>query len=150
MSLIRSIDPGNKVSGTVIFDTDTGQVSEAEIIDNYALLEKLKSIEVYDCDKLLVENVASYGQPVGQEVFDTCVWIGRFMQAWHDPEAVQLVSRVKIKKYLGAKNDKEVRHAVINILRLKPIRGHNIYELKSHMFSAVAIALYWSKFLFKE
>ena len=37
---------------------------------------------------------------VGREVFETCLWIGRFVEAWYEPDAVQLVYRRDVKLHL--------------------------------------------------
>ncbi len=73
------IDPGTKKSGAVIFNGEEIIESYPEI-DNHELLEKIDYDFMYDCEKLAIEMVASYGMAVGKEVFETCVWIGRFLQ----------------------------------------------------------------------
>lgn len=50
---------------------------------NAELLERIGewSAERASFDLLLIEGVASYGRQVGKDVFDTCIWIGRFLEA---------------------------------------------------------------------
>jgi hypothetical protein len=56
--------------------------------------------------------------PVGREVFETCVWIGRFIQVWHDPDAVKLVYRKDVKLHLCGTTkakDPNVRQALLDL-----------------------------------
>ncbi len=73
---ILAIDPGNEQSGVVVWDNK--KVLHCKKWDNNELklsLQKIKGI-----DLLAIEMIASYGMPVGATVFDTCVWIGRFIE----------------------------------------------------------------------
>ena len=70
------IDPGNVQSAFVVVDEDY-TINYKEKNDNQAVLEWMKS---FGPDKVVIEMIASYGMAVGREVFDTCVWIGRFTQ----------------------------------------------------------------------
>ena len=79
---ILAIDPGTTESGCVVVEHDGHEISKVlrgEKIANELLLAQLPHY-VGSCD-IAVEMVASYGMAVGREVFETCVWIGRFMQA---------------------------------------------------------------------
>ena len=81
--MILAIDPGNIESGYV-FTKDNLEVLEKGKIKNEDLLKKLEWFKFYDSvnkTHIAIEMIASYGMPVGVEVFETCVWIGRFLEA---------------------------------------------------------------------
>ena len=80
--MILAIDPGNIESGYV-FTTDNLEVIECGKINNDELIEKIERFYFYDSSnktQIAIEMVASYGMAVGCTVFETCIWIGRFMQ----------------------------------------------------------------------
>jgi hypothetical protein len=76
--MILALDPGTTQTGWVVYDGD--QVVGSGVEPNAAMLEQVRCA---------IEMIASYGMAVGREVFETCVWIGRFQQAWHSPDAVR-------------------------------------------------------------
>lgn len=84
--MILAIDPGNIESGYVLTNNDLSLVDKGKI-KNKNLLNKIIMDEFWyesledEKDHIAIEMIASYGMPVGVEVFETCVWIGRFIQA---------------------------------------------------------------------
>lgn len=87
---ILAIDPGNIQSAYVMLDEELKPMRFGKVKN-----EELKQIVYYSCymvkgadgqfkpsiPHVAIEMVASYGMAVGKEVFDTCVWIGRFSEA---------------------------------------------------------------------
>ena len=69
-------------------------------------------------DKVIIEMIASYGMAVGKEVFDTCVWIGRFKQISESQDIeVEYIYRkdekINICNSMKAK-DSNIRQALID------------------------------------
>ncbi len=99
-----------------------------------------------EVDVLAIEMIASYGMAVGCEVFETCVWIGRFQQAWSDPEAVQMAHRRDVKLHLCGNpkaKDPNIRQALIDLLGkpgTKKAPGAT-YGLASHAWAALGVAV---------
>lgn len=80
---ILAIDPGNTESAYIVIDKDCRPL-HFDKVTNTNLLAWLRPNGVFDYyapDHIAIEMVASYGMPVGAEVFETCVWIGRFHEA---------------------------------------------------------------------
>lgn len=72
-----AIDPGNVQSAFVVVDENYA-IHYKEKNENQIVLEWMQG---FHPDKVIIEKIASYGMAVGREVFDTCIWIGRFTQA---------------------------------------------------------------------
>jgi hypothetical protein len=90
--VILAIDPGNIESGVTLVRERDLKPLVAEKIDNETLLLNIASgkyedfarIELEEEDYKIkhfpIEMIASYGMPVGKEVFETCVYIGRLIE----------------------------------------------------------------------
>lgn len=79
MGKILAIDPGSVASGYVLAEHDGNEivrVLEAGKLQNERMFEVLNR----DYDHLAIEMIAGMGMAVGAEVFETCVWIGRFLE----------------------------------------------------------------------
>ncbi len=76
MDLI-AIDPGSEKSAVV--EWKDGMIVVHTIEENKVLLDWLACRN--SLPTVVIEMVASYGMAVGAEVFETCVWVGRFMEA---------------------------------------------------------------------
>lgn len=95
---------------------------------------------------LAIEMIASYGLAVGREVFETCVWIGRFQQAWRQPSDVRLVYRRDVKLHLCGSpraKDANIRQALIDKVGpqgTKKAPGPT-YGVRSHAWAALGVAV---------
>lgn len=84
---ILAIDPGNTHSGWVIIDSTTRQPLQIGKSPNELVLDHCQG--GLNWDTAVIEMIASYGMAVGREVFDTCLWIGRYYQALTDTHGTQ-------------------------------------------------------------
>lgn len=80
---ILGIDPGNEDTAFCLVDSQLRPVRFAKLANELAYCEMVEAIVNNTLsDNIIVacEMIASYGMPVGKEVFDTCVWIGQLKE----------------------------------------------------------------------
>lgn len=140
---ILAIDPGTTESGWCLYEP--GRVLASGVSANANVLKSIETDE-FGVELIAIEMIASYGMAVGQEVFDTCVWVGRFVQAWRQPEEVQLVKRMKVKQYLchnTRATDSNIRQALIDLLGAPGTKKSPgaTYGVTSHAWAALAVAV---------
>ena len=141
--MILALDPGPTETGWALLAA-SGCVANSGVLPNAEMLRSLSLRN--ETDTLAIEMIASYGMPVGREVFETCVWVGRYIQAWHSPEAVRLIYRKDVKLHLCGSpraKDANIRQALIDKLGpqgSKKAPGPT-YGVKSHAWAALAVAV---------
>lgn len=143
---ILALDPGTDVTGWAVLSH--GVIVDSGVLPNADVLAALSfdggSREWQDAEVLAVEMIASYGMPVGREVFETCVWIGRFIEAWG--YAHRLIYRRDVKLHLcgsARAKDANIRQALLDKLGpqgTKKAPGPT-YGVKSHAWAALAVAV---------
>ncbi len=108
----------------------SGVVTSFQKKPNILMLETLANVRNPVASHLAIEMIASYGMPVGKEIFETCVWIGRFVQAWGGP--FTQVYRRDVKLHLCGQpraKDANIRAALID--KFGPGKGKAIGTKKS-------------------
>lgn len=115
--MIIAIDPGNIQSAYCVIDKDTYKPVEFGKIDNEELRQKLlEDLRFYPIESFAIEMIASYGMPVGKEVFDTCVWIGRFIETFKCPFTYYVYRKDEKMNLCGSMKakDSNIRQALID------------------------------------
>ena len=146
---ILAIDPGPVNSAFVILTSDGflsghGKWPNADVRELLANRALISSI--------VIEEIRSYGMPVGIETFDTVRWVGRFQElAETRGSSVTLMPRQKVKLHLCQSpraNDAAIRQALID--RYGPGKEKAIgtkkepgplYGIKADIWAALALGL---------
>lgn len=155
--MLLAIDPGNERSAAVVLNDDGRPVEFWREPNDEVLRRVLAFQHLWPSHSrgkivghLAIEMIASYGMPVGREVFDTCVWIGRLVQAWNAPHT--LVYRRDVKMFLCGNNtakDGNIRQALIDRYGGKDAAIGNkrapgpLYGISNDVWSALAVGVTW-------
>lgn len=151
---ILAIDPGNIESAFIIWNGN--KITSKGKVLNEDLLNVIQYESDVRIDKVTIEMVASYGMPVGATVFDTCVWIGRFIQKCEELGLKwDLAYRIQIKNHIchsSKAKDSNIIQALVD--RFADIERHGKYgkgtkknngfffEFNADIWQAFAVAVY--------
>lgn len=140
---LLAIDPGTTHSGWVLMRD--GVPVESGVCENDEVFDLMQ----FAGRPIAIEMIASYGMAVGKEVFETCLWIGRFIQH-AGPDRIRLIYRKDVKMHLCGSpraKDANIRQALIDRWGGKAEaigtakRPGPLYGVKSHAWAALAVAI---------
>lgn len=145
-----AIDPGPDKSALLVWTGSRIEVTcylpNEDILGNLGESRCLPS----PCP-LVIEQVACYGMPVGQDVFETVRWSGRFEQEYGS-EWTHYITRIQIKTHLchsSRAKDSNIRQALVDRFGGKEraigrrASPGPLYDVSGHLWSALALAITW-------
>lgn len=145
MSLILGIDPGPVKSAYVLWDTVSETIEDHGIIENDELLSAMRNDRKH-AEKVGIEVPRGFGMKAGNEIFDTCIWVGRFDAFRKYP----LIGRKEIVTHLcdrSTAGDKDVREALCyryggkdKAIGVKKDQGP-FYGIKGDEWAALAVCI---------
>lgn len=148
---IVAIDPGPEKSAYLLWDSAIRKpTAMSEQCENNELREILRFGKgIGKPDAVACEMVAHYGSgmPVGKEIFETCVWVGRFTEcALSAGSHFHVVYRQAVKMFLCRSmraKDKNIRQALIDLLGPQGRKKDPgpTYGISGHLWAALAVAV---------
>ena len=161
MTLLLAIDPGPVESAYVLIDAETCLPHEVGKVPNTDVLDYLAHLPMHT-ELAAIEMIASYGMPVGREVFETCVWIGRYVQCLDDAGVITVRTPrqpVKLHHCHSARaTDATIRQALVD--RFAPGQPNHgkgtkgspgfFHEFRADIWQAMALAVYTADNLREE
>lgn len=139
MSCILAIDPGPKE--TAYAYCENGRLTAFDKVPNQHMLDMTYGRESEVC----IEMIASYGMPVGKEVFETCVFIGILLARFNSFKTSRL-TRHMVKMHIcksARANDSNIRAALIDRFGGTPAikKGGPLYKVSGDVWAALAVAI---------
>jgi hypothetical protein len=156
MTLILAIDPGTVRSAWLAFDTTAGRPMPDffGIVPNAELLEVIRNNRNGWVTAVVIEQVVSYGMPIGETTIETIHWAGRFAEAAF-PLPIYRVPRLAVRMALchsGRAKDPNVRAALLDRFGGDAAIGRKaapgpLYGFKADLFAALGVAVTWADML---
>ena len=154
---VLGCDPGPTQSALVILGDR--RVLWHWIEPNQAILERLAYFgqcnrESKLDDELVIEQIASFGKPVGAEVFETVFWSGRFAQTWRTfaEKPFHRLKRHEVKSALCGSQlakDPHIRRYLIDRFGGQSVaigrKGQKgpLYGIHGDCWAALSVAITW-------
>ena len=145
--MILGIDPGHVQTAYVVYQPEFQSILYHGILPNEQFLYE-EIPQHRDLGSVAaIEMIAGYGMPVGKEVFETCVFIGRLWECLKIPRT--FFYRKDIKLHLCGTNrakDANIRQALIDRFGAPGTKKNQgkTYGLKADEWAALAVAVYYA------
>jgi hypothetical protein len=141
---VIAIDPGPTESALVVWNGVAPNL--LRYAPNEEIIALLSTWKVSE-SPCVIEQIASYGMAVGAEVFETCVWSGRFMEAY-GADRVHRLTRGQVKMHLCNSmraKDSNVRQALIDRFGKPGTKKHPglLLGVSGDLWAALAVAVTW-------
>lgn len=145
--MIIAIDPGSTSSALVVWDGSL--IVQRMYLPNEEIVCELVSWPDWTDYHCVIEMIGHYGtgMPAGQTVFDTCVWIGRFMEAFGAANCT-LMKRGEVKMHLCGSmraKDPHIRQALVDRFGAPGTKAKPgvTYGISGDLWAAFGVAVTW-------
>jgi hypothetical protein len=145
--IILAIDPAPRDSGYVILNSNNIELIAFGKVSNEALSVIIKE-GFYDI--IAMEMIGFMGMGVGKDVFETCVWIGRFLEMSGKPfqYIYRREEKINLCKSMKADDSAISKALVKRFAKFDFVRGKGnkkkhdyFYGFAGDMWSAFAVAI---------